>query len=265
MEQTTIESAAVTDIGLERSLNEDSIAVVKPQEPGEIEKGSVLVVADGLGGYNAGEVASSLVTNCLPRYYYKESQGDCAASLVHAVTTCNKMVHDASLMSPDLQGMGTTVVAVVILNQYVIFVNVGDSRGYLLREGSIIHRTKDHSLKDATVDVPGISTNNRFSHVLTRAIGPKPNILIDITAHRVAEGDVILLCSDGLSDHVSDEEMKEIVFNYECNEAARMLIDLAKESGGDDNISVIVANVHNVCIADSSNPYLVGLHRYLVS
>ncbi|MBM2840474.1 MAG: Stp1/IreP family PP2C-type Ser/Thr phosphatase [Bacteroidetes bacterium] len=265
MEQTKIETAAVTDVGLVRTLNEDSIAVVSKDQSGKAKKGAVLVLADGLGGHNAGEAASKLVTSSLPELYIEASGMDCASSLFRAVTACNKMVHEESLTSPVLQGMGTTVVAVVVVNQYAIFVNVGDSRGYLFRDGSIIHRTKDHSLKDASVDVPGVSPTNRFSHVLTRAIGPKPNVLIDITTHRIAKGDVILLCSDGLSDYVSDEEMKEMVSSYPCADAVEVLVDLAKERGGEDNISAIVANLQEVCIADSANPHLSGVHRYLVS
>jgi protein phosphatase len=265
MKYTVVESAALTDTGLHRSLNEDSIAVVTPDDPSQQERGALLVVADGLGGYNAGEVASALVANCLPKIYFEDLKRDCVAGLLHAVEACNKMVNEASLMSKELRGMGTTVVAAVVVNQFALFANVGDSRGYLFRDGSIIHRTKDHSLKDASVDVPGFASTSRFSHVLTRALGPKPDIVIDVTAHRIAKGDRLLLCSDGLSDYLDDDELKAVVCNHSVEDAAAMLINLAKERGGEDNISAIVAHVRKVSSTDSSNSHLAGVQRFLVS
>jgi PPM family protein phosphatase len=264
VEQRAIETAACTDVGNVRTLNEDSIAVVASDEPIKRDKGTMLVVADGLGGNNAGEVASRLVATKLPELYFTGCEQDYASDLVNAVQVCNRMVNEASEMSAELQGMGTTLVAAVIIGQYVLFVNVGDSRGYLLRETSVIHRTKDHSLKDASLDVPGFSARNRFSHVLTRAIGPKPNILIDITAHEILRGDIVLLCSDGLTNCVTDEEMKDVLFHYPCADSAQMLVDLAKERGGEDNISVAVANIVDFCPRRVDSAHLSGFSKYLI-
>ncbi len=246
MDQTTIESVEVTDVGNVRSLNEDSIAIVSADESVRGEKGTVMVLADGLGGCSAGEVASTLVTTKLPELYYEGQGKDYVSDLTQAVSACNTLVHKASLVCSALQGMGTTLVAAVIVNQYVIFVNVGDSRGYLFRDGSVIHRTKDHSLKDASFDNPVLGSRNRFSHVLTRAIGPKPTILIDVTTQEIAKGDTILLCSDGLTDCVSDDEIKKVISAYQCAEAGQMLVNLAKEKGGEDNISVVLATVTEI-------------------
>lgn len=264
VEERMIETAATTDVGTVRTLNEDSIAVAVSDDPLKRDKGTMLLVADGLGGYSAGEVASSLVATRLPQLYFEGSREDYVCDLVDAVHACNRMVHEASEMSAELQGMGTTLVAAIIIDEYVAFVNVGDSRGYLFREGSVIHRTKDHSLKDASLDVPGFGARNRFSHVLTRAIGPKPNVLIDITTHHVAIGDIVLLCSDGLSDCVTDDEMKDLLFNYPCAEAVQMLVDLAKQRGGEDNISVVVANIVDVPSNKVADVHLSGFCKYLV-
>jgi protein phosphatase len=264
VEQKMIETAAITDVGNVRTLNEDSIAVVASDEPGKRNRGTMLVVADGLGGYNAGEVASRLVTTNLPDLYFAGCEEDLVYDLVNAVHSCNRMVYETSEMSPELQGMGTTLVAALIIDHFVVFVNIGDSRGYMLRGGSVIHRTKDHSLKDASLDIPGYSTRNRFSHVLTRAIGPKPNVLLDITTHQILRGDIILLCSDGLTDCITDDEMKDIVCSYPCAESAQMLVDLAKQRGGEDNISVVVANIVDVRPEKGNGVHLSGFEKYLV-
>ena len=262
LERTSVETAGLTDVGNVRTLNEDSIAVVHSDETIKSSKGTILVLADGLGGYNAGEVASNIVATKLPELYLAGSAKDYVSDFVNAVRSCNTIVHEASV-SEELQGMGTTLVAAVLVYQFAVFVNVGDSRGYLFRDGSVIHRTKDHSLKDASMDVPGVNVRNRFSHVLTRAIGPKPTVLIDVTAHRIATGDVILLCSDGLTDCVGDDEIKDIVLNHSPADASRMLVSRAKEQGGEDNISVVIARVDGIPAVNSKEDTL-GFEKYLV-
>lgn len=249
--KTEIEVSGVTDVGTKRALNEDSIAIVRPEDAELEGKGAILVLADGLGGYNAGEVASSLVTSKLPELYYAISEKDRVSDIVAAVRACNSVVHETSLIAEELHGMGTTLVAAVIVYQYAIFANVGDSRGYLFRDGLIIHRTKDHSLRDASFDLPQFNPRHRFSHVLTRAIGPKADVSIDVTTHRVIPGDTILLCSDGLTDCVTDEEIEDVIFNHPVANASQLLVDLAKERNGADNISTIVANVSKVSEPDA--------------
>ena len=263
MEETMIETGALTDVGNVRNLNEDSVAVVHSDIPGKSCKGTILVLADGLGGYKAGEVASTMVTSMLPELYLAGSGKDYVSDFVNAVRFCNTIVHDASNKSEEQQGMGTTVVAAVLVDHYVVFVNVGDSRGYLLRDGAVVHRTRDHSLKDASMDVPEANKRNRFAHVLTRAIGPKPTVLIDVTAHRLSKGDVVLLCSDGLTDCIGNEEMKNIALNHSPADAARKLVAMAKEQGGEDNISVIIARVQEVAESGGRED-VFGVEKYLV-
>ena len=250
LNQTQVETSAATDIGLRRTLNEDSMAITQSPEPELRDKGVVLVLADGLGGYNAGEVASNLVTSKLPEFYFAGSKGDCASDLAEAVKACNSVVHETSLISKELQGMGSTVVAAVIVNRYVIFANIGDSRGYLFRNRVTLHRTRDHSLNDAGMDVHGLGLRSRLSHVLTRAIGPKPEVLVDLTTHGIATGDIILLCSDGLTDCVTEEEIKHIVYTNPLMTASQYLVDLAKERKSTDNISVVLAAVTAVSVGE---------------
>lgn len=261
--EAMIEIGALTDVGNVRALNEDSVAVVHSDDPDKSRKGSILVLGDGLGGYKAGEVASNMVTSMLPELYLAGPGNDYVSDLVNAVKSCNTILYDASNISEEQQGMGTTVVAAVLVDHYVIFVNVGDSRGYLVRDGAVVHRTRDHSLKDASMDVPEANKRNRFAHVLTRALGPKPTVLIDATAHRLAKGDVILLCSDGLTDCVGNEEMKNIALNHSPADAAGMLVALAKDQGGEDNISVIIARVHDIAASNGTDS-VPGIERYLV-
>ncbi|MEK9136280.1 MAG: protein phosphatase 2C domain-containing protein, partial [Bacteroidota bacterium] len=206
-----MEASPLTDVGNVRTLNEDSVAVVCQNDCGGTDKGTLLILADGLGGYNAGEVASGLVTTKVPELYFDGHGEDYLSDLTSAITSCNEMVYEASRLSEELRGMGSTLVTALVVNQFAVFANVGDSRGYIFRDGSVYHRTKDHSLKDATLDVPGFAGRSRFSHVLTRAVGPKPTVLIDVTTHRIAAGDIVVLCSDGLSDYVADDELGEIV------------------------------------------------------
>ncbi len=239
----TIETAALTDAGVVGSHNEDSVAVVSPANDTKKEKGTLLVVADGLGGYNAGEVASALVTSKLPELYLGGPGEDQARDLVTALETCNAIVHDAGKQSPNLQGMGSTVVAALVVDQAVVFANVGDSRGYLLRGAEVIHRTTDHSLRNSMIDVPAFGARNRLAHVLTRAIGPRPSVTIDVTAHRIRPGDTVLLCSDGLSDCVDEEDIISVVSSHSCADASAKLVSLAKQRGGKDDISVVLAKM----------------------
>lgn len=243
LDRTMVETAALSDAGNVRTLNEDSIAVVLDEASATDFRQTILVLADGLGGYDGGKVASDLVTARLPGLFRAGSAGNALSDLIGAVRGCNTAVRDAGI-AENLQGMGTTVVAAVVIDHEVIFANVGDSRGYLFRNGSVIHRTPDHSLRVEVPAIPGVMGRNRFSHVLTRALGPQPTVDIDATAHRIAGNDVILLCSDGLTDCVDDNEIGDILLNHSAVDAARLLVSTSKERGGSDNISVIVARVH---------------------
>ncbi len=262
-DQSSVQIATHTDIGNVRTLNEDSIAVVPSTDPAQSRMGTMLIVADGLGGYNAGDVASKLVTTALPELYRSGTGKDYVSDLINAVHACNGVVRNAADMSERMRGMGTTVVAAVLVGQYVIFAHVGDSRGYLFRRGELVHRTTDHSLRNVATGLVGGDVPDRFSHVLTRAIGPTPDLLVDVTAHRLEKDDVVLLCSDGLTNCVGDDVLRTIVLEYSPADAARLLVNMANDEGGEDNISVIVARIENLPARDSDEA-LLGVQPYLV-
>jgi serine/threonine protein phosphatase PrpC len=249
---TILKSVALTDAGRVRSLNEDSVAVVSPDGNPFPEKGTLLVLADGLGGYNAGEVASRMVISELPRLYFNAPGSDYVKDLEHAVAEINRVVHKASQESKHWRGMCSTLVTCLVVNESAIFLNVGDSRGYLFREESLVFRTEDHALERPTFGVRERGGWNTFSHVLTRAIGVQPDVTRDVTIHGIAPGDTILLCSDGLSDVITDEEIMVVLTDRNISDAAERLVMMAKEKKSDDNISVIISRVVDVPVLGNS-------------
>jgi protein phosphatase len=250
----------MTDPGRTRVSNEDSITIATGDRGGG--RGTLLILADGLGGHNAGEVASRMAITELPRHYFGRSGDNHFDDLLAGIGELNTAVHTASLQEGAHNGMCTTLVVALVVNQYAVFVSVGDSRGYLIRNGAVIHRTKDHSLREGRLG--GTFLQGRMSHVLTQAIGPHPRVLPDISIRKVAAGDRILLCSDGLTDVVTDEEILAIATGEPVTDAAPRLIDLAKRNGSNDNISVVLGHVARVSSSSSFQIHMNDLDRYLV-
>ncbi len=246
----TVHITGQTDVGRTRSHNEDAIAW-------DVEQGLVLL-ADGMGGHKAGDVASRMsleqLNNILlpalgksPSLRANKGVSKHATLLRRAVNKANEAVFEASTQNPDYKGMGTTLVLVLFYDDKVVVAHVGDSRLYRLRDGGLEQVTADHSLVRELLEKGTISpeeaVNNPYSHVITRAIGIRPEVTTEIQEFDAQSGDIYLLCSDGLTDLVSDAAIEETLVAAAGNwtSAAQRLIDLANNNGGRDNISVVLA------------------------
>jgi len=239
----------MSDVGCVRELNEDSGRYVQPADPEVLrQKGVLIVVADGMGGHTSGEVASGLAVEVVSRAYYDDS-GDPRSALEKAFHEANGAIHTEAQKDVSKNGMGTTCTALVLQNEFAISAHVGDSRLYLIREGSIYLMTEDHSAVMEMVKAGLITLEQARHHpeknVILRAMGSHPEV--EVTTWKepfpVRAGDRFLLCSDGLYDLVQDDEIKRIVSLSAPQTACENLIALAKERGGHDNITVGIVNL----------------------
>jgi PPM family protein phosphatase len=230
--------AVRSDVGLLREGNEDS-AYAGPR---------LLAVADGMGGHAAGEVASALTIASMAELDAEQSIGDMLTVLAMAVVTANARLQEKIIANPAVDGMGTTLTALLWSDGRAAVCHIGDSRGYLLRDGELYQITHDHTLVQSLVDEGRISVDDVSTHpqrsLLLRALDGRSIAEPDLSAHESLPGDRYLLCSDGLSGVVSDETLRDTLFTIEDPEmATRQLIELAIRGGGPDNITCIVADV----------------------
>ena len=230
--------AVRSDVGLLREGNEDS-AYAGPR---------LLAVADGMGGHAAGEVASALTIASMAELDAEQPGGDMRAALAMAVVAANARLHEKIIANPAVEGMGTTLTALLWSDGHAAVCHIGDSRGYLLRDGELYQITHDHTLVQSLVDEGRISADDVSTHpqrsLLLRALDGRSIAEPDLSVHESLPGDRYLLCSDGLSGVVSDETLLETLSTIEDPEAAtRELIELAIRGGGPDNITCIVADV----------------------
>ena len=239
-----------TDTGRRRANNEDNMISVLPEDPGMLaRKGVLLIVADGLGGHDKGEVASEMVVNEVSkRYYEDEGNDDVVASLLQAIQQANEAVYTGSITGGMTERvMGTTCTATVLLDDHAYIMNVGDSRAYLVRQDEVRQVSQDHSWVAEQVRA-GILTAEQARGpvqrtVITRCMGAHMNVEVDVFKEMLQPGDTLVLCSDGLSNMVSDEEIGVIVRQHTPQENATHLVALANEHGGPDNITVVVARI----------------------
>ena len=240
----------LSDVGCVRELNEDSGTYVQPNDEDVLQsKGLLVVVADGMGGHSAGEVASGLAVKVVARAYYEDG-GDPRSALEKAFHEANKAIYRAAEKDASRNGMGTTCTALVLQNGTAISAHVGDSRLYLVRDGSIYLMTEDHSAVMEMVKAGLITLDQARHHpeknVILRAMGSHQKV--EVTTWQepfpVRAGDRFLLCSDGLYDLVEDEEIKRIVTLSAPQTACENLIALAKERGGHDNITVGIVGLN---------------------
>ena len=250
---TAIEVATATDSGMVRSHNEDSIAT-------DVDIG-LAVLADGMGGYNAGEVASGIAVAMLMTemkqvleksnpYDVDGAGGTLAEKLVRENSAkANGAIYQTATSQPQYAGMGTTLVIALFYDNRMTVGHIGDSRLYRLRGDAFEQVTRDHSLLQEQIDSGLISKEQaRFSqnkNLVTRAVGIDPEVETEIHTYAVEPGDIYLLCSDGLSDMVVDEEIHSTLSTLQSNLqlAATQLVQLANDSGGRDNISVILVRI----------------------
>jgi protein phosphatase len=238
-----------TDKGCVREINEDSGKFVLPSDAEQLSKrGALLIVADGMGGHSAGEVASGMAVELIPGLYYG-SEGDPHDALREAVAEANRRIHAASLEDESKRGMGTTCTALALLDGQAFAAHVGDSRLYMLRDGKVYQLTEDHSAVMEMVKMGLITKDEARNHedknVILRALGTVPEVEVSTLApFTVRVGDQYLLCSDGLYDLVADEEIEhELSRAEDIHAAGEKLIALAKARGGHDNITVGIVAV----------------------
>src|SRR5580704_3655251 len=246
---TFIEHAALSDVGLRRSNNQDSCAVVLASDQRNWrERGHLFLVADGMGAHAAGELASKLAAGGIPHTYHKLLDQVPPEALRQAIIESNAHIHGRGEANAEFHGMGTTTSVLVLLPQGAIVAHVGDSRVYRFRRGRLEQLTFDHSLvweMMATGRLPAGDVANFIpKNIITRSLGPHPEVKVDLEGpHPIEQGDVFLLCSDGLSGQVKDEQIAAVLGSMSPTEAARALVDLANLHGGPDNVTVVVVRV----------------------
>lgn len=238
---------ALSDPGQKRELNEDSWGIVREEDhhPEVIaRKGRLYAVADGMGGHAAGEVASQLAISVLFETYYGDPIPDLQESLRRAVVAANEAVYAQAADDERRAGMGTTLVVAVLHQNKAIIANVGDSRAYFLREADIEQITHDHSWVGEQVEAGLLSQEEARGHiyrsVITRCLGHEPDVKVDIFEQDLQVGDALVLCTDGLTSMVNEEEIWREVSSREPQTAAEALVTQANDRGGPDNITIIV-------------------------
>jgi protein phosphatase len=230
---------AGTDTGRQRRANEDSLLARAP----------LFVVADGMGGAQAGEVASRIAVE-----YFRDGLDDASspeAALTTLALAANRRIHELSHSNAEHAGMGTTLTAVYVGEQEVAIAHVGDSRAYCLRDGELLRLTDDHSLVDELLRQGRLTPEEAVEHpqrsVITRALGPEGMVEVDTRSFRARPGDVYLLCSDGLTTMLSEEEIGELLRAHaRLRDAGEALIAAANEAGGRDNITVVLVRLEDV-------------------
>ena len=247
-----IESAGISDIGKKRKQNEDSFFLD--------DRMGLYVVADGMGGHKAGEVASRLVVETIRDYIRQGQLDDRVEERIHidanlskeaklllaGIQLSNRIVHQTALSNEAYRGMGSTVSAVYFTDNTFIVANVGDSLIYLFRNGKIEQLAVPHTLVAEQLERDPDNAEllwNDFKHVLTRAMGVDEKVKADISEVPFFKNDILVICSDGLTDKSTAEEILELVYNRRPDKACKGLVDLANARGGDDNITAIVLKV----------------------
>jgi PPM family protein phosphatase len=240
-----IEVSSQSDIGCQRQNNEDSFGYWEPEDDQQfLRKGRLAVVADGMGGYEGGQEASRLAVETLVAVYRDFGGDDPQQALVVALQAAHEQVRQYSFAHPELRGMGTTCTAAAIVHYALYYVHVGDTRLYLIRDDQITRVTRDHSYVGRLVESGMISQEEAENHpqrnILTAALGTNPDLIMDSPGHPepLRPEDVLLICSDGLWGQVRDSEILDAVENKSAAQAGRELIELARERGGPDNITV---------------------------
>jgi serine/threonine protein phosphatase PrpC len=246
----------MTDIGRERGGNEDYVYPHSgadtfpwhPEAEQQAKKGRLLLVADGVGGAQAGREASSSAAKVVVERYFELEGADPGADLRVAIEEANASLYQQVTARRSLQGAGTTMVTAVILNGALYVANVGDSRAYLIRNGEITRLTRDHTLTQQKLARglirPEQVETDPDRNVLTRSLGAGPDVQVDVFPPlQLAPGDVVLLCSDGLTDMLDDRQIASIASNNSAKRAAKKLIREANKRGGFDNVSVVIGRV----------------------
>lgn len=234
-----IHSAGVSDPGLKRPVNEDSILIE--------DKLGLWVVADGMGGHENGAYASGHTVKLLSQQNFTSDFEEAKSRLSQQIFLANKQIWEAGAGESENGTMGTTLVSLLIRDQDFAILWVGDSRSYIYRRGGLFQLSTDHTHVQDLIDEGLLSEHEAeghpMSHVLSRALGVQETVQVDIVQDVIDDGDVFLLCSDGLTGPVSDETIREIIVSHPLQDAADMLIKAAHENGAPDNVSVVLVGI----------------------
>jgi protein phosphatase len=240
----SFEFAALTDTGRVREHNEDAVACS--------DEYGYAILADGMGGYNAGEIASEMAIAVAGKYLSEKmaagNAGRCDSLLCHAILQANEAIYEAAA-NPAYRGMGTTIVAAALGNATITIAHVGDSRAYRFREGRLEQITRDHSVLQVQLDAglitPEAARSSPIRNLVTRAVGNEVPLEVEVHEHATKPGDLYLLCSDGLTDMLEDAEIQALLLrtHTDLDAACKVLVDEANARGGNDNISIILCRV----------------------
>lgn len=253
-----LDHAALSDLGMRRANNQDSMAVTLAADQAMFEnRGHVFLVADGMGAHAAGEMASKMAADNIPLSYHKYVDLGIADALRRAVHDANDLIYRRGQSSEDFKGMGTTCSVLLLTTRGAMLAHVGDSRAYRLRGSTLDQLTFDHSLvweMKAAGQIPDEQINTYIpKNIITRSLGPNPEVQIDLEGPFPLEvGDTFLLCSDGLTGQLSEKEMGAVLGCLPPKKAARALVDLANLRGGPDNITVVIARITGPLVAKVS-------------
>ncbi len=234
-----IKGYGVTDIGLKRKINQDAFLLDDTLQ--------LYVVADGMGGHRGGEVASQMAVETLQKFCQESSSLSPQNLLQQGINLACQKIHAESQTNEELNGMGTTVIAMLFAKDTVYIGQVGDSRAYLLQKGGVWQLTEDHSLLNEEIRAGRLSAdeaeNYKFKNVITRSVGYEGRVTVDVYRRRLKAGDRFLACTDGLSGLVTSDEIQKMIEKHGLEEGQKKLIQLANDRGGDDNITLVTVEV----------------------
>ncbi len=256
MARMRITSCGITDLGRKRTNNEDNYLIN--------DELGLYLVADGMGGHAGGEFASQIAVNTVEEVFANLGAATIPPALVdeitpddltrerleYAIRLAGRRIYEKALDEPEYRGMGTTALALYAQKDKAFISHVGDSRGYRLRGETIEQLTEDHSLVNEQIKAglitPETAKTHRLKNIITRSLGYQEEVEVDTRIEQLVEGDIFLLCSDGLSNMVEEDEMLEILTRCHFQEAPWRLVEMANDRGGDDNITVVLTRIDRV-------------------
>jgi serine/threonine protein phosphatase PrpC len=245
-----MEMACLTDVGRQRTNNEDSYLYWEAEDNDDFRiKGRLAVIADGMGGYEGGQEASRLAVETVRHFYDSRFDGGPQATLLHAFSTAHENIQRYAHDHPQFHGMGTTCTALAIVDRELCFAHIGDTRVYLVRPDSVARLTRDHSYVGRLVESGIVRSEDAETHpqrhILTAALGSGREIVPDAPEQPVllGAGDSIVLCTDGLWSLVGEQEIARVVRPSSPASACRELVDLALDRGGPDNVTLLILHV----------------------
>lgn len=258
-EGLAVEASVVTDRGCVRDHNEDSAVFVRPADQKRLDsKGVLALVADGMGGHQAGEIASEIAVEVIRRIYYRSPAAELSAALIEALGEANRAIYERATRDGHLAGMGTTCTAVAICRGRAHLAHVGDSRLYLLRDGELRQMSEDHShvgeLQRLGLLTAEEARNHMQRNVITRALGADPSVEVSTWGEpfELCRGDRLLLSTDGLYEPLGNEKICQLAAAGSVYEASNTLLEAAKQSGAPDNVSIILLEIVS---ADDDDPH----------